>query len=242
MTSVIFGLPQILSSFLMIVICCFTDCAAATALAYEEPEADVMQRKPRDIKKDKLVDWRLLIQSYGLVGMIETVTSFAMSYWYLQRKGIPFSSLWFSFGNYETPAGHDADYITHHLQVASAIYFTNLVVMQWFNLMGLRTRRTSLFSQPPIRFTKSAAGSSWNGSWHVEGNWYLFPAIVIALVMVFVFCYIPGELQTVAFSNPVPGEFWGLGFAWGIALLSVEEVRKMLVRRSNGGFWSKVAW
>lgn len=28
MTNVIFGLPQILSSFLMIVICCFTDCAA----------------------------------------------------------------------------------------------------------------------------------------------------------------------------------------------------------------------
>jgi P-type E1-E2 ATPase len=33
-TNVLFGLPQILSSFLMIIICCFTDCAAATAIAY----------------------------------------------------------------------------------------------------------------------------------------------------------------------------------------------------------------
>lgn len=61
-TNVLFGLPQILSSFLMIIICCCTDCAAATALAYEKPEADVLLRKPRDAKKDRLVDWRLMLQ------------------------------------------------------------------------------------------------------------------------------------------------------------------------------------
>lgn len=55
-TSVIFTLPQVLSSFLMIIICCFSDCAAATALAYEQPEADVMLRPPRNVKKDRLVD------------------------------------------------------------------------------------------------------------------------------------------------------------------------------------------
>lgn len=243
MTSVIFGLPQILSSFLMIVICCFTDCAAATALAYEEPEADVMLRKPRDLKKDKLVDWRLLLQSYGLVGMIETTTSFAMSYWYLQRKGIPFTDLWFSFGEYGgRVAALDDDYISFHLAVASAIYFVNLVIMQWFNLMGLRTRRMSLFTQPPIRFVKQAEGRGWTGSWRVEGNWYLFPAILVALVMVFIFCYIPG-LQGVAISNPIPGEYWGLGFAWGISLLSIEELRKLMLRRSKaGGFWARIAW
>jgi sodium/potassium-transporting ATPase subunit alpha len=236
MTSVIFGLPQILSSFLIIVICCFTDCAAATALAYEEPEGDVMLKKPRDLKKDKLVDWRLLVQSYGLVGLIETTTSFAMSFWYLERKGIPFSSLWFSFGDYQTPANHDSDYINHHLAVASAIYFVNLVIMQWFNLMGMRTRRSSLFSHPPISFTKRQGGS-----WSIEGNLYLFPAILVALVMVFIFCYIPG-LQEVAVSYSIPGEYWGLGFVWGICLLSIEEARKMLARRSKGGFWSRMAW
>ncbi|KPI39562.1 Potassium-transporting ATPase alpha chain 2 [Cyphellophora attinorum] len=258
MTSVIFGLPQILSSFLMIVICCFTDCAAATALAYEEPEADVMLRKPRDLKKDKLVDWRLLLQSYGLVGMIETTTSFAMSYWYLSMKGIPFGSLWFAYGNYTFEGSHDSDYINYHLSVASAIYFVNLVVMQWFNLMALRTRRTSLFTQPPVRFTRtttlhpsssSNASHAWNTSIHISGNWYLFPAILIALVMIFIFCYI-GGLQDVAYSAPVPGMYWGLGFAWGAGLLGIEESRKMLVRRSvkkgertgRKGFWEKIAW
>jgi sodium/potassium-transporting ATPase subunit alpha len=36
-TNVIFGLPQVLSSFLMIMICCLTDCAAATVLATKSP-------------------------------------------------------------------------------------------------------------------------------------------------------------------------------------------------------------
>ena len=127
MTNVLFGLPQILSSFLMIIICCFTDCAAATVLCYEAPEADVLLRKPRKPRKDRLVDWQLIMQSYGFIGVIESLSSFAMSYWYLQRSGIPFSDLWFQFGN--IPNGLDPDYYNARLAEASSIYFVNLVVM-----------------------------------------------------------------------------------------------------------------
>ena len=126
-TNVLFGLPQILSSFLMIIICCCTDCAAATALAYEKPEADVLTRPPRNAKKDRLVDWRLIFQAYGFVGIIETVSSFAMAYWYAQRQGLSFSTLWFGFG--AIPAGMTEATETNILNTASSIYFVNLVVM-----------------------------------------------------------------------------------------------------------------
>ena len=122
MTNVIFGLPQILSSFLMIIICCFTDCAAATALAYEKPEADVMLRPPRNPKKDKLVNWKLLFQAYCVFGVIEAVTSFSMAYWYAQRKGVPFYVLWFGYFQ-------PSDEQQQVLNEASSIYFVNLVVM-----------------------------------------------------------------------------------------------------------------
>ncbi|KAH0531202.1 hypothetical protein TsFJ059_000065 [Trichoderma semiorbis] len=79
-TNVAFGLPQILSSFLMIIICCFTDCATAISLAYEKPEANLMLQPPRDVVNDRLVDWKLLLQAYGFVGTLETVLSFTMSY------------------------------------------------------------------------------------------------------------------------------------------------------------------
>jgi len=227
MTSVVFGLPQVLSSFLMIIICCFTDCVAATVLAYEKPEANVMLRPPRDVNKDRLVDWRLLLQSYGLIGTLETVSSFAMSYWYLARNGLSFGSLWFSFGNIPTPPGQTTDQVTYHLTVASSIYFVTLVVMQWFNIMGLRTRHLSIFAHPPLvnKLTQ---------------NWYLFPAILFALTVALIFTLVPG-LQDLGCTH-VPVAHWFLPMAFGLALLSIDELRKMCVRRYPSGFLAKIAW
>jgi sodium/potassium-transporting ATPase subunit alpha len=126
-TNVIFGLPQVLSSFLMIMICCLTDCAAATVLAYEKPEADVLLRKPRNTKKDKLVDWKLLFHAYFFLGIQESLCSFAMAYWYAQRKGVHFSVLWLGYGEY--PASYQP-FVSQVLAEASSIYFVTLVEMR----------------------------------------------------------------------------------------------------------------
>ncbi|ETI22497.1 hypothetical protein G647_06572 [Cladophialophora carrionii CBS 160.54] len=227
MTSVVFGLPQVLSSFLMIVICCFTDCVAATMLAYEQPEANVMLRPRRDIHNDRLVDWRLLLQAYGLVGILETTCSFAMSFWYLQRKGLAFGTLWFSFGNIPTPPGQTADDVSFHLTVASSIYFVTLVVMQWFSVMALRTRHLSIFSHPPIFNRKTQ-------------NRLLFPAILFSLVVALVFTLSPG-IDYLGCNN-VPVEHWFIPMTFGIGLLSLDELRKMAVRRYPGGSLAKIAW
>ncbi|KAK5125068.1 hypothetical protein LTR85_001259 [Meristemomyces frigidus] len=218
-TSVIFGLPQILSSFLMIIICCLTDCAAAIAIAYEKPEADVLMRPPRNAKHDHLVDWRLILQAYGTIGVIETVTSFAMSYWYAQRAGLTFPALWFGFG--ETPNGMTADTITETLSTASSIYFVNLVVMQWFNLFAVRTRRLSVLNH---RF-----------------NWYLVPAIIFALLIAILFLYVP-KFHSVLGTATVPVEYWFLPMAFGVGLLVLDEGRKWLVRRFPRSVIAKMAW
>ncbi|KAH8689933.1 putative H /K ATPase alpha subunit [Talaromyces proteolyticus] len=225
-TNVVFGLPQILSSFLMIIICCFTDCAAATVLAYEKPEADVLLRPPRNPKKDRLVDWRLMLQSYGILGVLETVCSFSMSYWYLQRNGIPFSTLWFGFGN--VPDNIDPDFYQDKLNEASSIYFINLVVMQWFNLMAIRTRRLSIFSHPPA-FNKQTQ------------NLLLFPAIAFALCMAVLWLYIP-QLQPVLATTSVPVEHYFLPAAFGLGILIMDECRKAAVRRWPQGWLAKAAW
>ena len=87
----------------------------------------MLLRKPRVPGKDRLVDWQLILQAYGLVGVLETTASFAMAYWHLQRHGIHFSDIWFSFST--VPDGVDADYYQQKLNEASSIYFVNLVVM-----------------------------------------------------------------------------------------------------------------
>ena len=87
----------------------------------------MLLRRPRNPKKDRLVNWQLMLQSYGIIGIIETLSSFSMSYWYLQRSGIPFSALWFKYG--ALPDNIDQDYYNARLAEASSIYFVNLVVM-----------------------------------------------------------------------------------------------------------------
>ncbi|KAL2873818.1 hypothetical protein SGCOL_011047 [Colletotrichum sp. CLE4] len=226
MTNVLFGIPQILSSFLMIIICLFTDAAAAIAMAYEAPEADVLLRKPRVPGKDRLVDWQLVVQSYGLVGVLETLSSFAMSYWYLERNGIKFSDIWFSFGN--LPSSIDPDYYQQKLNVASSIYFVNLVVMQWFNLLAIRTRRLSLFQHPPIGNKRTQ-------------NLYLFPAIIFALLMAIFWLYVP-EFQTTLATAPVPVEYWFLPMTFGLGILLIDEARKFAVRKWPAGIIAKCAW
>ncbi|KAK1969695.1 Na,H/K antiporter P-type ATPase [Colletotrichum sublineola] len=226
MTNVLFGIPQILSSFLMIIICLFTDAAAAIAMAYEAPEADVLLRKPRVPGKDRLVDWQLVVQSYGFVGILETISSFAMSYWYLERQGIRFSDIWFSFGN--LPSNVDPNFYQQQLNIASSIYFVNLVVMQWFNLMAIRTRRLSLFQHPPI------------GNKQTQ-NLYLFPAIVFSLLMAIFWLYVP-EFQSTLATAPVPAEYWFLPMSFGVGILLIDEARKFAVRRWPTGFLAKAAW
>ncbi|KAM4062702.1 E1-E2 ATPase domain-containing protein [Hirsutella rhossiliensis] len=226
MTSVLFGLPQILSSFLMIIICCFTDCAAATILSFEKPEADVLLRRPRNVKKDRLVNWQLIFHAYGIIGMLETLASFAMAYWYLQRNGIPFSDLWFSFG--KLPASIDPDYYNRKLAEASSIYFVNLVVMQWFNLMATRTRRLSIFQHPPL-FNRETQ------------NLYLFPSILFALGMAVLWLY-PPSIQAVIGTAAVPVEHWFLPFAFGLFIIIGDEARRYWVRKYPEGLLARAAW
>ncbi|KEY65999.1 hypothetical protein S7711_06907 [Stachybotrys chartarum IBT 7711] len=226
MTFTLFGLPQILSSFLMIIICCFTDCAAATMLAFEKPEADVLLRPPRNVKKDHLVSWQLILHAYGVVGVMQTLASYAMSFWYLQRRGIPFGTLWFSFGN--IPDSIDPDYYNSQLAIASSIYFVNLVVMQWFNLMATRTRRLSMFQHPPA-FNRETQ------------NLYLFPAIGFSLLMAIFWLYPPAIAEVIG-TSPVPAEYWFFPFAFGIYIILLDEARRCAVRRWPGSWIGRAAW
>lgn len=157
---------------------------------------------------------------------MQTLASFAMSYWYLERRGIPFVTLWFGFG--AMPEGVSEEEYAARLNEASSIYFVTLVVMQWFNLMSVRTRRLSIFQHPPL-FNR-----------HTQNVW-LFPAMLFSLVMVFFWCYIP-RLQEVLDTSTVPVEYWFLPMTFGLAILLLDEARKFCVRKWPKGVMAKWAW
>jgi sodium/potassium-transporting ATPase subunit alpha len=53
-----------------------TDMVPARSLAYEKAESDTMKRKPRDFKKDKLVNQRLITIAYGQIGFLQASSGF----------------------------------------------------------------------------------------------------------------------------------------------------------------------
>lgn len=128
MFNVLFGIPQVLSSFLMIVICCFTDCFAAMTLAYEPPEADVLTRPPRNNKTQHLVDMKLLGQAYFFIGIIECACSMAMAFWHMDRNGLPFSAIWLRYGAPDETI-YDPELATRIINEGSSVYFVTLVIM-----------------------------------------------------------------------------------------------------------------
>ncbi|OLL24431.1 Sodium/potassium-transporting ATPase subunit alpha-A [Neolecta irregularis DAH-3] len=224
--SVLFGLPQILSSFLMIVICCLTDAVGAMTMVFEKPESDLLTRPPRNIHKDRLANKRLLFQAVGFIGLIECTCSMAMAFWYMQRNGVPFGAMWLQFGNY--PDGITNDRVNAVVATASSIYFSNLVIMQFFNLLATRTRRLSILQQPPI-FNK-----------RTQNRW-IFLAMLFALCVVFFFCYIP-TFQNVIGSTKIPVEHFFLPVGFGMGLLCIDEARKLAVRTWPEGFLARIAW
>ncbi|KAF8512185.1 sodium-potassium ATPase [Gautieria morchelliformis] len=210
------GVPQILSNLDMIIICVATDIAPALSLCMEQPESGLLRRRPRNVKTDHLVDWRLFLQAYGFLGVLESLCAMSMAFWYLQRQGVPFSDLVFQFGNWPTLTPED-------LNRAQSVYFFTLVIMQWGNLLSTRCRKLSIFQHTPAK------------------NWYLVPAMICSLVVAIFFSYIP-FFQNAFLTRGIPAEHYFIPMAFGAVLLFLDETRKYFVRRNPKGVLARLAW
>jgi sodium/potassium-transporting ATPase subunit alpha len=73
---VLLGFPLPLTTPLILAIDLGTDIFPAISFAYEPTELDIMKRKPRDAKRDRLVTTKLITFSYLLIGVIQAASSF----------------------------------------------------------------------------------------------------------------------------------------------------------------------
>ncbi|KDQ14226.1 hypothetical protein BOTBODRAFT_55652 [Botryobasidium botryosum FD-172 SS1] len=214
--NVLFGLPQMLSNLQMIIICVATDVFPALSLCLEKPEIGLLTRKPRDVKTERLADWKLLCHAYFFLGVIESLCAMSMSFWYLQRKGVPFSELALGYGNWPSLTDEDLD-------TAQSIYFFTLVIMQWGNLLATRTRKLSIFQHLPSK------------------NWYIFPAMLTALILAIFFSYVP-FFQRTFLTRGISVEYYFLPMAFAACIVLLDEARKYWVRQNPSGILAKLAW
>lgn len=58
----------------MLAICVGTDLYPAIALAYENPESDIMNRMPRNPNRDRLVNGKLMSFTYLQIGWMQALS------------------------------------------------------------------------------------------------------------------------------------------------------------------------
>lgn len=80
-------IPQVLSVMAIILIDVGTDLWPGISLAYEKPESDIMTRKPRDMRKDKLVNSRLICITYFQIGVLQAAAGFTCYFFLMSTYG-----------------------------------------------------------------------------------------------------------------------------------------------------------
>ncbi|KAI1922423.1 hypothetical protein LOZ65_003530 [Ophidiomyces ophidiicola] len=223
------GVPLPLSSFLMIIICVFTDLFLSLSLVMEKEEFDLLSLPPRNHKKDHLINLKIYTQSYLFIGVMETVCAHSMFFLYMYRKaGIPFHSLVFAYENYrEGFYGYTTEELVHFNNVGQCVYFVTLVVLQWGNILSIRNKRLSILEADPIREKRR--------------NPWLAGAILVSLVIAIFVTQVPA-INHLFNTAPVPIEYWLLPIPLAFGILLMDELRKLLVRLFPKGPIAKIAW
>ncbi|ORX34849.1 K, P-type ATPase [Kockovaella imperatae] len=223
--NVFFGCPLPLSSFLMIIICCFTDLMCCLTLVFEEEEFDLLSLPPRNPKKSHLVNFKIYGQSYLFIGMLETITAHAMFFYYIYSyAGIPVHKMFFAFAHYSDGYyGHTQAELNNFLNTGQCVYFVTLVILQFANLHSVRNKRLSILQRGPFR------------------NPWLFVGPVVSLAIAIFVTEEPG-LQRLFGTASVPIKFWCLPIPLAVGILVMDEMRKLLVRSFPQGPLAKIAW
>lgn len=227
--NVFFGVPLPLSSFLMIIICVFTDLFCSLSLIMEKEEFDLLSLPPRDRKKEHLINLRIYGQSYLFMGVMETVIAHSMYFLYYWRYAkIPIGDLWFAFEKYsEGFHGYSEAELTHFNVTGQSVYFITLVILQWGNILSIRNKKLSILQADPFRMQRR--------------NPWLLASVIISLGIAIFVTQEPG-IQSLFSTASAPLEFWFIPLPLALGILSMDELRKLGVRTWPNGFLAKIAW
>ncbi|KAG2112905.1 hypothetical protein BD769DRAFT_1630105 [Suillus cothurnatus] len=226
--NVVFGMQIPLSSYLQVCFSITNDVVMSISLMYEKAEADLMMRKPRNARTDRLTDWRLFFQIYLFIGLMAWPCAMSMWFVYMDQQGFGFHDIFLVYNNWTAGYhGFTGDQLTHFVSVGQCIYYVTMVFMQYGNLLAIRNRRVSLLQSNPL--------------WGPRKNLAVPIGMVATALIAVINLYGPG-LQSVFLTAPIPGMFWGPPFAFGLGILCVDEIRKLIVRTYPKSIVAKMAW
>ncbi|CAF1414580.1 unnamed protein product [Adineta ricciae] len=203
-----------------------TDMFPAISLAYERAESDIMQRPPRDAKREHLATDRLIWMSYGQLGMIQAGGGFFVYTVVMAENGFLPSRLlglrksWDSraVNDLEDSYGQEWSYEQRKAleDTCHTAFFVTVVIVQWTVLLCCKSRRNSLFRQ----------GMS---------NQVLNMSIIFETVLAIIISYTP-YINRGLMMYPLKLHWWFLPLPFTLLVFVYDEWRKLLIRKFPGSF------
>ncbi|XP_066562646.1 sodium/potassium-transporting ATPase subunit alpha-1 [Amia ocellicauda] len=223
---IIASIPLPLGTVTILCIDLGTDMVPAISLAYEQAESDIMKRQPRNPKTDKLVNERLISMAYGQIGMIQALGGFFTYFVILAENGFLPSRLlgirvdWDNkyVNDVEDSYGQQWTYEQRKIVefTCHTAFFTSIVIVQWTDLIICKTRRNSVFQQ---------------GMKNKILIFGLFEETALAAFL----SYCPG-MDIALRMYPLKPNWWFCAFPYSLLIFIYDEIRKLILRRSPGGW------
>jgi len=228
LSNVLLGMQIPLSSYLQVCFSITNDVVMSISLMYEKAEADLMLRKPRNARTDRLTDWRLFFQIYLFLGLMAWPCCMAMWFLYMAQNGLGFYDVILTYNKWQDGwKGKSGDELTNLVNTGQCIYYVTMVFIQYGSLLAIRNRRVSLLQSNPL--------------WGPRQNLIVPVGMVGTALIAIVNLYGPG-LQQVFYTTPIPAMFWGPPFGFALGILIVDELRKLIVRTHPNSIIAKMAW
>ncbi|XP_063151881.1 sodium/potassium-transporting ATPase subunit alpha-2-like isoform X2 [Candoia aspera] len=223
---IILDIPLPLGTITILCIDLGTDMVPAISLAYENAESDIMKRKPRNAKKDKLVNQRLISMAYGQIGMMQALAGFFAYVVIMAENGfLPFTLLgirleWddHSMNDLEDSYGQQWTYQQRKVVefTCHTAFFISIVVVQWADLIICKTRKLSFFQQG------------------MRNRVMIFGLIEETALAMFL-SYCPG-MDVALRMYPVRVTWWLCALPFSVLIFTYDETRRFLLRRNPGGW------
>ncbi|KAG8143343.1 hypothetical protein E2320_000580, partial [Naja naja] len=237
-------LPLGCITILFIELC--TDIFPSVSLAYEKAESDIMHLKPRNPRRDRLVNEPLAVYSYFQIGAIQSCAGFVDYFTAMAQEG------WFPLKCVGLRAAWENDHLQdvqdsygqewtfgqrlYQEYTCYTVFFISIEMCQIADVLIRKTRRLSVFQQGFFR------------------NKILVIAIVFQVCIGCFLCYCPGmpnifnfmpirltfEAVKLNFFHsfvllaPSRFQWWLVPLPFGLLIFVYDEIRKLGVRRHPG--------
>ncbi|XP_065752387.1 potassium-transporting ATPase alpha chain 2 [Phocoena phocoena] len=227
---IIAGLPLPIGTITILFIDLGTDIIPSIALAYEKAESDIMNRKPRHKKKDRLVNKPLAVYSYLHIGLMQALGAFVVYFTVYAQEGFRPSTLLNLRVEWEKGYVNDLEdsygqewtsYQRKYLEwTGYTAFFVGIMIQQIADLIIRKTRRNSIFQQGLFR------------------NKVIWVGIASQVIIALILSYGLGSIVALNFTMLRP-QYWFVAVPHAVLIWVYDEVRKLAIRLYPGSWWDK---